>query len=148
MYHPDCIFCDIARGLSPAHTVEETRTHIVIAEQSPIRPGHLLVLPRAHHACFDDLPPTLAGGMIRVGQRMARLLKAEYGVERVGFVITGTDVAHVHAHLVPLVEAGDITSRRYIPLEDVPFAPPPRIPHEEIAATAARLRDRLMEDAT
>ena len=139
MFHNDCLFCDIARGLSPAHAVFESRTHLVIADQAPIRPGHLLILPRAHHACFEDLPAPLAGGLM--------LLKSEYGVARVGFVITGTDVAHVHVHLVPLVEPGDITSRRYIPLDEVPFAPPPRAPQGEIAEVAGRLRARLTEDA-
>ncbi|HBT00698.1 HIT family protein [Salipiger marinus] len=140
---PDCLFCDILSGRSPAEVICRSRSHLVMADPAPIRPGHLLVLPRHHCACFEDLSPVLAGGLMRLGQTMARLLKAEYDVPRVGFVITGHDVPHVHAHLVPMVEPTDITSRRYIPLDEVPFALPPRAPRTEIADTAERLRTRF-----
>lgn len=143
MHHPDCVYCDIALGRSPAHIVLETRAHLVFADPAPIRPGHLVLLPKAHHSCFEDLPPALAGGLMRQGQRLARLLKAEYDVARVGFVITGFEAPHAHAHLVPLVEPGDITSRRYIPLKEVPFAAPARAESAELAALSTRLRHGL-----
>ncbi|MCR8546543.1 HIT family protein [Salipiger sp. P9] len=141
--HPDCLFCDIARGRSPAHVVFEDRRFIVFADRAPIRPGHLQIVPRAHYPCFDDLPPALAGGLIRLGQRLAKVLKAEYRVARVGFVLTGNDVPHVHAHLVPMQEASDITSRRYIPLDEVPFAAPEPLDRGVLSDTADRLRARL-----
>ena len=34
--------------------------------------------------------------------------------DRVAFLFTGGDVAHVHAHVVPMQEKTDITSARYI----------------------------------
>jgi len=49
-----------------------------------------------------------------LGQRIAKSQKKIYSVERVGFVYTGGDIAHVHAHVVPLYEKTDITSLKYI----------------------------------
>lgn len=41
-------------------------------------------------------------------------MKELYKVERVAFFFTGTDVAHAHAHVVPIHEKMDVTSARYI----------------------------------
>jgi histidine triad (HIT) family protein len=41
-------------------------------------------------------------------------MKEVYGVERVAFLFTGGDVAHVHAHVVPMHHKTDVTSARYI----------------------------------
>ena len=63
---------------------------------------------------FERLPPDLAGKILSLAQQLARRMKAVYGVERVGFVFTGTDVPHAHAHVVPMHEKTDFTSARYI----------------------------------
>jgi len=41
-------------------------------------------------------------------------MKEDYHVDRVAFLFTGGDVAHVHAHGVPMHAKTDITSARYI----------------------------------
>jgi histidine triad (HIT) family protein len=53
--------------------------------------------------------------------------KQLYSVRRAGFLFTGGDIPHVHAHVVPLIASDDITSRRYIREEHVTYqdAPPP-----------------------
>ena len=62
---------------------------------------------------FDDLPAAIASEMIVLGQRIARAQKTLFGVDRVGFVLTGNEVAHVHSHVLPLFAADDITSARF-----------------------------------
>ena len=141
-----CLFCDIARGRSAAAVVAETRSLIAFADCAPIRPGHLQIVPRAHHACFDDLPPALAGQVIRLGQRLARGLKARYGVARVAFLFTGGDVAHAHAHLVPMVAPDDITSRRYITTAEIAYAPRPQVPLAQLRGEVAALRAVLDQE--
>jgi len=63
---------------------------------------------------FDELPLELAAQILRVGQQLARRMKALYAVNRVAFVFTGGDVPHAHAHVVPMVEPTDITSGQYM----------------------------------
>lgn len=59
------------------------------------------------------MPAELASEIIHLGQRIAKAQKRLYGVSRVGFVFTGNEVAHVHAHVIPLHRADDVTSARY-----------------------------------
>jgi len=143
MTDPSCIFCRIARGEIPATRIHEDDDLIVLLDISPIRAGHALILPRQHHAYFDDLPPDLASQIVHLGQRIARAQKQRYGVERVAFFFTGTDLAHVHAHVVPMVEKTDLTSRRYIAEETLTFRALPRATPEALAATAQELKALL-----
>ena len=72
-------------------------------------------------------------------------MKALYGVPRVAFLFSGGDHAHAHAHVVPMHEKTDITSRRYIAEESLTFRGVPRASFEELAATAAQLRSKLLQ---
>ena len=81
-----------------------------------IRPGHARIIPREHFDYFDDLPDVIACRIIHLGQRLARALKTLYGVPRVAFLFSGGDHAHAHAHVIPMHEKTDITSRRYATL--------------------------------
>ncbi|MEI4196402.1 HIT family protein [Roseovarius sp. E0-M6] len=108
-----CAFCGIADGVFSACRVWEDPEFLVFLDRNPIRPGHMQLITKAHYSYFDDLPTPLASGFIAAGQMLARRLKAIYEVTRVGFVCTGGDIAHCHAHIVPLHEKTDVTSLRY-----------------------------------
>ncbi|MBD3844847.1 HIT family protein [Bosea sp. SSUT16] len=142
----DCLFCGITSGRIPSHRVAESENLVAFLDIAPVRPGHVQIVPRAHHAYFDDLPPELAAEIIQLGQRMAKALKAIYGVGRVAFMFTGNDFAHAHAHLIPMVRSDDVTSRRYIAEEVVTYRNPPRPPVTEQEETAARIRQELAKD--
>jgi len=113
---------------------------IALMDICPIRPGHTQIIPRAHFAYFEDLPGTTASRIIHLGQHA---MKALYSVPRVAFVFSGGDHAYAHAHLIPMHETTDITSRRYIAEETLTFRGLPRATSEELAATAAQLRNAL-----
>jgi histidine triad (HIT) family protein len=138
-----CLFCAISRGDIPSHRVCETDDLVAFLDIHPIRPGHTLIVPRAHHDYFDDVPEKLAGEIVVMGQRLARELKAMYGAPRIAFAFMGFDVAHTHAHVLPVFERDDITSRRAIVEETVTFRPPPRASDEELAKLAATMRTAL-----
>ena len=137
----DCPFCHIAKGLAHADIVFEDEQVMAFVSWSPIRRGHLQVIPKQHFDYFDDLPEALAARILHLGQALAKGTKALYGVERVGFLFTGGDVKHVHAHVVPLYEKTDITSRRYIAEPEITFVPPFRLPSTEAAKVAAEIRE-------
>ena len=52
----DCLFCRIAAGALPAHIVHQDDEVVAFLDLHPIRPGHTLVIPRAHHVWFEDIP--------------------------------------------------------------------------------------------
>jgi histidine triad (HIT) family protein len=138
-----CIFCRIANGEIPSIRLYEDDRVVAFLDIRPIREGHLLILPKAHFEYFDDLPEDLAAHVMRLAQRLARAMKKIYGVARVGFLYTGTDVAHAHAHVVPLVEATDFTSRRYIAEENLTFRPAEMVSPDVLKQVAGKLRAAL-----
>jgi histidine triad (HIT) family protein len=144
---PECLFCRIAAGSIPAHIVHEDELVIAFLDIGPIRPGHTQIIPRQHFDYFEDLPDEIAARILQIGQRLAKSMKALYGVDRVGFVFTGGDIAHAHAHVVPMHEPTDITSRRYITNAEVNFAALPQPDAEEMRATAEKLRRTLNSTA-
>lgn len=138
-----CIFCRIAAGEIPAVRIFEDDDLLAFLDIRPIREGHVLILPKRHYDCFEDLPPALAASILHLGQRLSRAAKQIYGVARVGFMFTGTDIAHAHAHVVPMVEGTDLTSRRYIAEEKLTFRPPEMAAPDELQKVAGRLRAAL-----
>ncbi|WP_108661590.1 HIT family protein [Acuticoccus kandeliae] len=134
-----CLFCRIAAGTVPSHRVHEDDTLVAFLDIGPIRTGHVQIVPRAHYPTFETCPDEVLMAITRLGKRIARVQKGLYGVPRVAFFFTGTDIAHTHAHLVPMVAPTDVTSRRYIQEEDLTFAPLPSPTAAELAAVAATL---------
>jgi histidine triad (HIT) family protein len=140
---PPCVFCAIAAGDVPSYEVYGDEEIYAFLDIHPIRPAHMQVIPREHYSYFDDLPPELAARILHLAQRIAPILKDMFDAPRVGFAFTGGDVPHAHAHVVPLFTNYDITSRSYIVEDEVTFRPPPTPPLEDLAQTAARLREAL-----
>lgn len=140
-----CIFCRIVAGGIPAVRIFEDDNILAFLDIRPIREGHMLILPKQHYDCFEDMPPALAASILQLGQKLARVMKKMYGVARVGFMFTGTDVAHAHAHVVPMVEGTDLTSRRYIAEENLTFRPPEMAAPGELQKTADKLRAALAD---
>ena len=114
-----CLFCRIASGEERAEIIYEDDQMLGFMDIRPIRSGHAQIIPREHFAYFEDLPDAIAFRVIHLGQRLSRAMKSLYGVPRVAFLFSGGDHAHAHAHVVPMHEKTDITSRRYIAEESL-----------------------------
>ncbi|HLZ02439.1 MAG TPA: HIT family protein [Bradyrhizobium sp.] len=139
----ECLFCRIARGEIACHAVYEGDAILAFLDIHPIRPGHTLIIPREHYPWFEDLSATVATDITTLAQRLARNLKAIYRVERVAMVYAGMHVRHVHAHVVPIHHAHDITSASYLKDGLDGFSMPPSPPAQELEETAKELRERL-----
>lgn len=107
-------FCRIAKHDLPAVVLYEDAHILAFLDRGPIRPGHTQIIAKDHVATFEDLPEALAARILGLGQSLARRMKAVYSVERVAFLFTGGDVAHVHAHVIPMHAKTDITSAQYL----------------------------------
>jgi histidine triad (HIT) family protein len=147
MADAECLFCRIASGRLPARLVDETPDVVAFLDLHPIRRGHVLVVPREHFPYYDDIRPAVAAEVMRVAQRLAPALRKSFGVERVGLFFTGVDIAHAHAHVVPMVEPTDITSRQYIADPDLTFRPAPQANPAELDEAADLIRTALRAHA-
>ncbi len=123
----DCHFCKIVNNYRPSQIIYESAELIAFPSFDPIRESHTLIVTKEHFDYFDDLPKSISHNIIDLGQKIAKAQKMLYPVERVGFLYTGGDIAHVHAHIVPLFEKTDITSLQYIKDGNVEFKGPKEI---------------------
>jgi histidine triad (HIT) family protein len=139
----NCWICRIAHGSETTHIVHEDDRLLAFLDRGPIRVGHTQIVSKVHFAYFDEAPAEVVSSIVLLGQKLAVALKRLYRVPRVAFLFTGGDIAHVHAHVVPMWEKTDITSRRYIAEERLTFRSLPCPPETELVATAAALREML-----
>jgi histidine triad (HIT) family protein len=139
----DCWICRIAHDSGTAHTVHEDDRLLAFLDRGPIRAGHTQIVSKQHFPYFDEAPPEVVSAIVLLGQKLAVAMKRLYQVPRVAFLFTGGDIAHVHAHVLPMWEETDITSRRYILEERLTSQQLPCPPENELIATAATLRQAL-----
>ena len=139
----DCLFCRIAAGELPAHKVYEDDNILAFLDLHPVRPGHTLIIPKAHHVWFEDLPADLATRITTCAQMLARAMKRIYEVPRVAMLFTGIHVPHAHAHLVPMHDIHDVTSTAYLKDGTDRFSAPPQLPSDQMVRIADELRGAL-----
>jgi len=101
---PTCLFCQIARGQTPAARVLETETVIAFLDHRPLFPGHCLVIPREHVDTLGDLPGPLTGPLFEAAAAVARALEAGLGADGTFVAVNNRvsqSVPHLHVHVVP-----------------------------------------------
>lgn len=106
------IFTRIHRGELPGRFVYRDDRCFAILTISPLKPGHTLVIPIEEVDHWIDLPPDLATHLFSVGAKVGRALQNVFHPEKVGLMIAGLEVRHVHLHLVPIWQIGDLDFSR------------------------------------
>lgn len=100
-----CIFCQIHTGRASASFVHECDDFIAFMDIHPMRPGHVLVLPRRHRQHLHELPQQMRDRLFGLGLAIGNAQR-QLGAEAVNFVINDGRVAnqtvpHLHLHVVP-----------------------------------------------
>ena len=99
-----CVFCGIAGGHIPARIVDADDDVVAFLDTSPLLPGHVLVMPRAHHETLDELPTALLAPLFSAVKRVSIAVQAAMPADG-SFVAVNTrvsqSVAHLHVHVVP-----------------------------------------------
>ena len=101
-----CIFCRIVAGEIPAEVVAREPDVTAFLDVQPLADGHVLVVPRAHAACIEDLEPAAADALFRTVTRLAGPVRDALGAAGTTIGInngeaTGQTIPHVHVHIVP-----------------------------------------------
>ena len=129
------IFSRIISGELPGRFVWRDDRVVAFLSIEPMRPGHVLVVPREEVDHWIDLDPALASHLFGVAQQIGRAQRLEWNPLRVGVLIVGEEVPHVHIHVVPINNPGELS-----------FAGIDRSPSADALDDAAnRLRARLRE---
>ena len=102
----DCIFCKIANGEIPTNTIFENEDFRVILDVGPATRGHALVLPKKHYADIYEIPEDVLAEAVKVGKKVATILKDKLGCDGMNLVqnngeAAGQTVMHYHLHIIP-----------------------------------------------
>jgi len=97
--------------------VFEDPEHIVIFPLEHINPGHVLVIPRRHTDYLFDMEATDYHALWAAAARLAPVLRSAMSAVRIGVVVEGFRVPHVHVHLVPLYARDELNPARARPLD-------------------------------
>lgn len=112
-----CIFCEIVAGRVPERVLFEDADHIVIFPLEHINPGHLLLIPKRHTDHLFDMDATGYHALWAAAARLTPGLRSAMSAVRIGVVVEGFTVPHVHVHLVPLYTRDELNPVRTKPLD-------------------------------
>lgn len=103
-----CIFCKIGSGEVPSMKIWEDDNFFAFLDNNPIREGHALVIPKKHTGYIFDLNDKDYSELMIASKKIADLLKEKLNPKRVGILVEGFGVDHVHVHLVPIDNGGEV----------------------------------------
>lgn len=127
------VFSRIIEGELPGEFVWRDDHAVAFLSIGPVADGHTLVVPRTEVAHWVDLDPDLWHHLTAISQRIGRGIERAFDAPKVGVMVEGFEVPHVHLHLVPLERPRAMEARNI--RDDV--AP------DELAAHGRSIRDAL-----
>lgn len=137
----ECVFCRILSGQERASVIFRDDRVTAFMGHRPIRPGEFMVIPNKHIDHFSDLDEDLCLAVTRVAHRLGQALKPEFGCTRVGWIVHGYGVPHAHLIVVPLHVSSDITSARYLSVDngEIVTSPCPLLSHTQLDEHAGKI---------
>src|SRR6476660_2502422 len=102
------IFTRIIEGELPGRFVWRDDQCVAFLSIAPLKSGHTLVVPRAEVDHWIDLDPDVNAHLMRVAQQIATAQQHAFSPTRVGLMIAGLEVPHVHLHVVPIDGMADL----------------------------------------
>jgi len=102
------LFTRIIEGEIPATFVWRDDLSVAFMSINPLRPGHTLVVPRKEVDHWIDCEPHLREHLLDVAREIGEAQQKVFRPERIGLVIAGLEVPHLHLHVVPIDHASDL----------------------------------------
>ena len=123
------IFTRIVNGEIPCHKILEDKDYLSFLDVRPINPGHTLVIPKKEIDYIFDIDDPMLSGLMIFSKKIAKMIQKEIPCKRIGVMVAGLEVPHVHVHLIPMREVMDLNFARAKPASA-----------EELAKIAERIR--------
>ncbi len=102
------IFTKIIEGDIPGTFVWRDDECVAFMSINPLRTGHVLVVPRREVDHWIDCPASLRDHLFAVAQEIGRAIHEAFEPEKVGLMIAGLEVPHLHLHVVPIDGVHDL----------------------------------------
>ncbi len=102
------VFAKIVKGEIPSYKVAENENYYAFLDIEPLKKGHTLVIPKREEDYIFDLTDEEFSGLMLFAKKVAKAIGKSFPCKKVGMAVIGLDVPHVHVHLVPMNEGGDL----------------------------------------
>jgi histidine triad (HIT) family protein len=96
------IYTRIIDGDIPARFIWTDDVCVSFLDIRPLARGHALVVPRQEIDQWTDLDASTAAHLVEVAHSVGRAQKSLLAPARIGLMIAGFEVPHVHVHVVPM----------------------------------------------
>ncbi len=106
------LFTKIIRREIPGRFVWEDDLCVAFLTIAPLKPGHTLVVPREEVDHWIDADPALLAHLVGVAQTIAKAIDRVWSPQKVGLMIAGLEVPHLHIHVSPIDEVHDLDFAR------------------------------------
>src|SRR5260221_6411480 len=102
------IFTRIINGELPGRFVWKDPQCVAFLSIAPLRPGHTLVVPRLEVDHWLDADEPLLAHLMSIAQVIGRAQMAAFRPARIGLLVAGLEVPHLHIHVGPLRGVHDL----------------------------------------
>lgn len=116
------VFTKILNGEIPGYIVAQDEHFFALLDIRPVNSGHTLVIPKQEVDVLYDLDDETYTGLFLFCKKIAPALKVATGARRIGMVVEGFGVPHVHVHLVPINAANELNPERARDASDAELA--------------------------
>ncbi len=96
------IYSRIIDGEIPGRFIWQDDVCVSFLDIRPLARGHALVVPRVEIDQWTDLDAPTVQHLTAVAHRVGKAQKALLSPARIGLMIAGFEVPHVHIHVVPM----------------------------------------------
>lgn len=102
------LFTKIIDGDLPGRFLWRDDVAVAFLTISPIQTGHALIVPRIEVDNWLDLDADTNAHLMGVARTIGRAQRAAFDRERIGLIIAGLEVPHVHLHTIPITSEADL----------------------------------------
>ncbi|GAC81096.1 Diadenosine tetraphosphate (Ap4A) hydrolase [Gordonia malaquae] len=105
------VFTHIINGDLPGRFVWKDGQSVGFLTINPVTPGHVLVVPRKEIDHWEQIDTPTFTHLSDVSQKIGRAVKDAFDAPRMGLLIAGLEVPHLHIHVFPAhsLESFDLT---------------------------------------
>jgi len=127
------LFTKIINGEIPGTFVHQDDKCVAFLDVAPMTEGHVMIVPRDEISHWIDADAELLAHLTAVAKRIGEAQKAAFDCERIGLLIVGYEVPHLHIHVLPTNSMDDF---------DISDRAPMQTP-EQLEAPAEKIRQAL-----
>lgn len=94
------IFTKIINGEIPGTFVYQDDVCVAFLDVAPMTEGHVMVVPREEISHWIDADQDLLNHLMMVARQVGRAQQEAFDCERIGMLVVGYEVPHLHIHVL------------------------------------------------